>query len=163
MTANRMKIVVLASALSLLCAAGASAEQRWRAPAPHAHHGISRGHHASHDNRHYGNHHGRHAYRTRHGRLPLLSGQSLGGASRVVSVRRPTASVSGSLTDYGSYGYLDGTTLVYGTAPSADAAFFRPAPKAKIIHVTQEAADGSIRVEDGCSYEKGVCVIRGGN
>lgn len=35
------------------------------------------------------------------------------------------------------------------------------APKAKIITVTEELANGSFKPVDGCSYEMGVCVIRG--
>jgi hypothetical protein len=112
-----------------------------------------------------GHHHGG-VYIPRRNRLSLLSPRSLGGSSRVVSVRqaldRPARSPEPT---YGDLAYYDATaSIAYldrGDA-AADRAPSHVAPKAKIIHVTQELADGSFKATNGCSYEVGVCVIRGG-
>jgi hypothetical protein len=155
MIANRLTSVSLAIALSAAFASAAVARDRGPHHAPGYH-----GHH-------HGHHYGRN-------RLRILSDGALGGASRVATVKRNVRSNAGSVTSPGSYSVAVGSTVFYsdgyraiyldqrGLAAERPALSY-PAPKAKIIHVTEELAGGSFRPTDGCSYEMGVCVIRGGN
>lgn len=154
MIANRMKTVLLAT----LAAAFASAAcARDHGPQPEAfgsgHDGYNSGY----------NHHGR------RGQLKLFSDQRLGGASRVVTATQNVPADGGSVVSPGSFGtvsgstffYVDGDRTVYSTFATPVSGRPRLAPKAKVIDVTEELVEGSFKPVNGCSYEMGVCVIRG--
>lgn len=158
MIANRMKPVLFALALVSACASTALA----RDPSPDFNSGDKgyRGHHYGHG------HHGR------RGQLKLFSDQRLGGASRVVSSTRNVSPDSGSIQTLGSFATVSGSSIIYADGhreiyvgqyasepPRSGLSY--PAPKAKIITVTQELANGNFQAVNGCSYEMGVCVIRG--
>lgn len=158
MIANRMKPVLFAVALFSAFAPAALA--RDRSPDFNSSHGGNRGYHHG---------HGHHAP---HGELKLFSDQRLGGASRIVSSRRDGSFNTGSVQRLGSFATVSGTSIIYSNGyreiyvgqyasqPTRPTLSY-PAPKAKIITVTQELADSSFKPVDGCSYEMGVCVIRG--
>jgi hypothetical protein len=60
--------------------------------------------------------------------------------------------------------YSDGYREIYlgRDTPEQDrSGLSYPAPGAKIITVTEELANGNFKPVNGCSYEMGVCVIRG--
>ncbi len=155
MIANRMKPVLVAAALVGALASAALA----RDPSPdfNSSNNGYRGHHYGHG------HHGR------RGQLKLFSDQRLGGASRVVSGSRDRSAESGSFVtpsyvgsvSGSSFFYVDGDRTVYSTfaTPSTTGPYI--APTAKIIDVTEASARGSFNPVNGCSYEMGVCVIRG--
>jgi hypothetical protein len=158
MIANRIKPVLFAVALVSAAATAALA----RDPSPDFNSSDTgyRGHHDG------SGHHGRRGY------LKRLSDQRLGGASRIVSSTRNSGPDSGSVQTLGSFATVSGTSIIYSDgyretyvgqyAPEPPrSGLSYPAPKAKIITVTQELADGSFKPVDGCSYEMGVCVIRG--
>ena len=156
MTANRMKPVLFALALVNAFASAALA----RDPSPDFNSGDKgyRGHHYGHG------HHGRRGY------LKRLSDERPGGASRIVS--RNSSTDSGSIQTLGSFATVSGTSIIYAdgyreiyvgqheTEPPRSGLSY-PAPKAKIITITEELANGNFQPVNGCSYEMGVCVIRG--
>ncbi|MGA1833085.1 MULTISPECIES: hypothetical protein [Rhizobium] len=158
MIADRMKPVLFA--VALVSASASIATARDPSPDFNSSQNGYRGHHYGHG------HHGR------RGELKLFSDQRLGGASRVVSSTRSSRFDTGSIQQLGSYATVSGTSIIYSNGyreiyvgqyasePSRPTLSY-PAPKAKIITVTQELADGSFRPVSGCSYEMGVCVIRG--
>jgi hypothetical protein len=158
MIANRMKPVLFALTLSGAFASAASARDR----SPDFNSGETgyRGHYYGHG------HHGR------RGQLKLFSDQRLGGASRVVSSARNSRPDKGSIQTLGSFATVSGSSIIYtdgyreiyvgeyASEPSRSGLSY-PAPKAKIITVTEELANGNFRPINGCSYEMDVCVIRG--
>lgn len=158
MIANRMKPVLFAAALVSAFASAALA----RDPSPDF----------NSSERSYRGHHYGHGHPGRRGQLKLFSDQRLGGASRVVSSRRSSGSQQASIRTLGSVATVSGTSIIYSDGfretyfgqygPEQDrTGLSYPAPKAKIITVTEELADGNFRPVNGCSYEMGVCVIRG--
>ncbi|SFB25176.1 hypothetical protein SAMN03159496_02542 [Rhizobium sp. NFR07] len=147
MIANRIKPALVATALLALLATGASARDRW----PGYGHGAP-GYHGSHHGHGHGHHYG-------HNRLNMLSDRSLGGASRVVTASKSRGSGSGSI------GFVSGGVVFYsdgGYWGEQDRTMI-PAPTAKIIDVNQAMADHSFAATNDCTFEVGVCVIRGGN
>lgn len=155
MIANRMKPVLFALALAGAFASAALA----RDPSPNFNSGEKgyRGHHYGHG------HHGR------RGQLKLFSDQRLGGASRVVSVPPNRTAEGGSFASSSysdsfsgsSFVYIDGERAAYSIVATQPQAGPYIAPKAKIIDVTEASAQGNFNPVNGCSYEMGVCVIRG--
>lgn len=158
MTANRIKSVVFAAAL--VSAFSSMAFARDGSPDFNSSDAGYRGHYYGHG------HHGR------RGQLKLFSDQRLGGASRVVSSRRNSRPDTGSIQALGSFATVSGSSIIYtdgyreicvgeyASEPSRSGLSY-PAPKAKIITVTEELANGNFQPVNGCSYEMGVCVIRG--
>ncbi len=158
MIANRMKPVLFAAALAGAFVSTALA----RDPSPdfNSSNGFSGGHHSGHG------HHGRPE------RLRRISDQHLGGASRAVSSTRNTRSEQASIQTLGTFATMSGTSIIYSDGyreiylgrdtPELDrSGRSYPAPRAKIITVTEELANGNFKPVNGCSYEMGVCVIRG--
>lgn len=146
MIANRLTPVLAATALLALLATGASARDR----SPGHGHGAP-GYHGPHHG--HGHHFGRN-------RLNMLSDRSLGGASRVVTASRSRGSERGSI------GFVSGSVIFYsdGGYWGSDAGqdnTMTPAPRAKIIDVNQAMTDQSFAATNGCTFEMGVCVIRG--
>lgn len=152
MIANRMKPVLFALALVSACASTALA----RDPSPDFNSGDTgyRGHHVG------------------RGQLKLFSDQRLGGASRVVSSTRNSRPDTGSIQALSSFATVSGSSIIYSdgyreiyvgqyTPEPLRSGLSYPAPKAKIITVTEELANGNFQPVNGCSYEMGVCVIRG--
>jgi hypothetical protein len=161
MIANRIKPVVLAAAFVSALVSGASARDH---SSGHRHHDPAYRHLER----------PAHGHHFRRGQLKLISGRSLGGASRIVTATNDTRSKTGSFVETGAYSSLAGSTVYYDDGsraiyvdryrgPARGQALSYPAPRAKVINVMEELPDGSIRTIDGCSYEMGVCVIRGGN
>ncbi len=155
MTANRMKPVLFALALSGAFASAALARD------------LSPDFNSS--DRGYRGHHYGHGHHGRRGQLKLFSDQRLGGASRIVSVSRDrsaesrsftTSSYSGSVSG-STFFYVDGDRVVYSSFATPSSAGPSIAPKARIIDVTEASAQGNFEPVNGCSYEAGVCVIRG--
>lgn len=155
MIANRMKPVLFALALSGALASAALA----RDPSPDFNNSDTgyRGHHYGHG------HHGR------RGQLKLFSDQRLGGASRVISAPRNRTAEGGSFapSSYSdsfsgsSFLYIDGARAAYSIVAAQPPAGPYIAPKAKIIDVAETSGQGNFNPVNGCSYEMGVCVIRG--
>ncbi len=162
MIANRMKPVLFAAALA--CSLAAVATARDVSPDFNSSDKGYRGHHFG---------HGHHGHR---GHLKRISGETLGGAARIVSSRRDAGSQSPSqspsIHTLGSFATVSGSSIIYSggyreiylgqyaSEPQRPSLSYL-APKAKIITVTEELADGNFKPVDGCSYEMGVCVIRG--
>jgi len=159
MIANRMKPVLFAAALVGAFASGVLA----RDGSPDFNSGDTgyRGHDYGHG--HYG----------RRGHLKRISDRHLGGASRIVSSTRNSRPDAGSIQTLGSFVTVSGTSIIYSDgyretyvgqyAPEPPrSGLSYPAPKAKIITVTEELANGNFQPVNGCAYEMGVCVIRGG-
>jgi hypothetical protein len=153
MTANRLTPVFVALALLAAWPTGASARDRWQGHGNGAP-GYDFGHYPGH-----GHHFGRN-------RLRMLSDQSFGGASRVVTASRYGSNERGSIRSYGSTGYVSGGAIFYsdggywGPEDERDRTMI-PAPKAKVIDVNQAMADDNFAATNGCAFEMGVCVIRG--
>jgi hypothetical protein len=172
MIANRMKPVLFAAALAASLTSVATARDQ----------GPQTG---DFNSSHGGPYYPGYGYHGHRGQLKLFSDQRLGGASRVVTASSNDSIDDGSVVSpaysgsryaggdyYGavSYGgsvsgsafvYINGSRTVYAdfAAPQTDGPYI--APKAKIIDVTEASAQDSFKPIDGCSYEKGVCVIRG--
>lgn len=158
MIANRMKPVLFALALSSAFASAALA----RDPFPDFNSSDTG----------YRDHHDGHGHHGRRGQLKLFSDQRLGGASRVVSSTRNSRPDSGSIQALGTFATVSGSSIIYAdgyreiyvseyAAEPSRSGLSYPAPKAKIITVTEELANGNFQPVNGCSYEMGVCVIRG--
>lgn len=160
MIANRMKPVLVAATLLAALATDTLARDRWSA---YGH--ASGGYHANHPG--HGGHFGRN-------RLSMLSDRSLGGASRVVTSGRDSSAQRGSIRRLGQVGIVSGGSVFYSNGsveisldPSypgedrSEATYI--APNAKVIDVNQAMAAGSFKAVNGCAYEMGVCMIRGGN
>ncbi|AYD02814.1 hypothetical protein [Neorhizobium sp. NCHU2750] len=158
MIANHMKPVLFAAALAAAFASAVEARDRWPEGG-----GSRPGYHGGH---HYGyGHHGR------RGDLKILNARVLGNPARAVAAGPDLQRNQGSIVTTGSSGvvsgstmfYVDGGRIIYSGDGMAPPATEKPylAPKAKIIDVTEELAQGSFKPVDGCSYEMGVCVIRG--
>lgn len=154
MIANRMKPVLFAAALA--CTSSAAAVGRDFNSSDTGY----RGHHFG---------HGHHGHLKQ---LKRISGETLGGAARIVSSTRDTSSRAPSMQALGSFATVSGSSIIYSNGyrqiylgqyasepRRPDLSYL--APKAKIITVTEELANGSFKPVDGCSYEMGVCVIRG--
>lgn len=158
MIANRMKPALFAAALFSILAPATFA--RDHSPDFNSSDTGYRGHYYGHG------HHGR------RGQLKLFSNQRLGGASRVVSSQRNSGPDNGSIRRVGSFATVSSTSIIYSdgyretyfgqyASESPRRGLSYPAPKAKIITVTEELANGNFQPVNGCSYEMGVCVIRG--
>jgi hypothetical protein len=64
-----------------------------------------------------------------------------------------------AFSDYASGTYFLRDQAYWGPSSGADVP---PAPRAKIIHVNSRFNGDAYPATGGCSYEHGVCVIRGG-
>jgi hypothetical protein len=160
MIANRMKPALVAAALLAALATDTLARDRWQ--------GYG---HAS--GGHYGNYHGHGGHFGRN-RLSMLSDRSLGGASRVSTSGRAGSAERGSIRRLGQIGIVSGGSVSYidgsldisldPSYPGEDASKATYiAPRAKVIDVTEAMAAGNFTAVNGCAYEMGVCIIRGGN
>lgn len=160
MIANRMKPVLVAATLLAALATDTLARDSWQG------HGQTSG-------GYYGNHHGHGGHFGRN-RLSMLSDRSLGGASRVATSGRSGSGERGSIRRRGQVGIVSGGSVFYSNGdleisldPSypdenrSEATYI--APNAKVIDVNDAMAANSFAATNGCAYEMGVCMIRGGN
>lgn len=154
MIANRMKPVLLAAALAM-SVVGVSA------PAAFARDGFHSGHHG---NGEFG----------KRNRLAWLSGKTLGSPARATASRSDTYRKSSSVRNFSSFRIVRGSSIIfsdgyyaiyldrfgrYATRPAHPVI----APKAKVINVTDEVVEKGFKPVNGCTFEQGVCVIRGKN
>lgn len=155
MIANRMKPLLFAAALaaSLSSAASASDNALSAGAAREGYHGH-----------HSGNGRPDHVRQIRR-----FSDHTLGGISRATSGTSRDAGGRSSFATPGFSGsnsrsailYLDDDRIIYSAAASQQPTGPYLAPKTKIIDVAEATAQGNFAPVNGCSYEMGVCVIRG--
>jgi hypothetical protein len=172
MIAIRLPSILFATALVAIAAGSAEARDRL-APRSESHHHRQ---HAVENNRwdrHGDGRHNRPSELSRSSRLAAGNDTGRGGyhGNRSRDVYGNSISIIGGLGTYvgnldvtrdrgnGIYFMRDG----YGWAPQAQDPAAVLAPKAKIIDVEQAMASGNpFAPRNACSYENGVCVIRGG-
>jgi hypothetical protein len=167
MIANRWKPVVLSLALLAGFASSAAAESRWR-------HG--------HGDRHHSNRielrgeilSGRHRYHYVENRRWDRQGD--GRRNRPAEIRRANGYAAGSIVRRQQIGgYYGGSIEAYPVRgngvyslgdneywPASPAPRAYLAPRAKIIDVVGDMRARPLSGRNACSYEHGVCVIRGG-
>lgn len=153
MIADRMKPVLFAAALAV-------AFVDISTPAAFARDGFNSGHHGHH---HFG----------KRNRLKWLSDETLGSPTRATASRSSRRETS-SVRNLSSFGIATGSSIIFSDGYQAiyidrfGGETGRPArpaiaPKAKIIHVTDDLVQNSFKPVNGCTFERGVCVIRGKN